>query len=470
MMKFYETGVAFTNEQKEQIVNTINGFRGFSPAVKPCKREFIVGKVKVRIILSHTNSCSDYDAHINIECGVGDNYGRYGNSYMVCYSHTIIPKGQLRRLDWKMETIKAFIKDIFGDVEEANENQNQVENNTTISNTPETFDTPEAFVMGVAYENDGCMQSCVEMYGDRFIKAVSTLWNNHLQNMTENYNILYNDDIMFGMYLSYNYYINEKSAIQFWNEVAKDSELFMKISNYFEWYNVGDIWYFKPCIIEDWEEYVEYWATGMVDDRAIGIFGSLEEVFDETDIYPMFEEFIKNSYNYTDESNIEFIYDDDMSEELVNPIEVFNKLVEEAEKESNEMSVVDVVDKVKDILNEAELDVCCGNLTYREVDDESFIVILNNGNSAGAVWVKIPNEITDELLYSLAKYYTIIDDLNSYNVRYDCEQFNFEIFSSKTKVNKKLEFTEGKDWYEGLMKDTIDEHINTLKTFLLGDK
>lgn len=271
MRNFNETGVMFTENEKMQIVNTINGFRGIT--TNGYSREFVVGNIKFRVIINSITG--GYDANVAIECAVKGDNGRYGN--MQCYSYTIISKGHLRNVNWKLEIMNAFYKDIFGDVDsndvapvaEANENQNQVEDNATISNTP-----------------------------------------------------------------------------------------------------------------------------------------NLDEV----------------------------------------------------------------VDKVKDILNEAELDYYCRNLTYREVYDEKYIIILNNRSNIGAVWVEIPNEITDEFLYSLAKYYTIIDDLNTFNIRYDCDQFNFETFSSKTKVNEKLEFTEGKDWYEGLMKDTIAKHVNTITDFLLGDK
>lgn len=130
-----------------------------------------------------------------------------------------------------------------------------------------------------------------------------------------------------------------------------------------------------------------------------------------------------------------------------------------------------IINKVNDILKKNDLDYYCGNLCIVDYDDGvDCITILNNGSDVGATAVTIPDEITDEFLYSLAKYYTIIDDLNIFNVRYDCEQFNFEIFTTNTKVNEKLEFTEGKDWYEGLMKDTINEHINKITYYLINDK
>lgn len=272
MRNFNENGVMFTENEKMQIVNTINGFRGIT--TNGYSREFVVGNVKFRVIINSITG--GYDANVAIECAVKGANGRYGN--MQSYSYTIISKGQVRRVDWKLEIMNAFYKDIFADVDsndvapvaEANENQNQVENNATIFNTP-----------------------------------------------------------------------------------------------------------------------------------------NLDEV----------------------------------------------------------------VDKVNDILIKNDLGYYCGNLCIVDYDDGvDCITILNNGSDVGATAVAIPDEITDEFLYSLAKYYTIIDDLNSYNVRYDCEQFNFEIFSSKTKVNEKLEFTEGKDWYEGLMKNTIDEYIKTITYYLINDK
>ena len=272
MRNFNETGVMFTENEKMQIVNTINGFRGIT--TNGYSREFVVGNVKFRVIINSING--GYDANVTIECAVKGANGRYGN--MQCYSNTIIPKGVLRNVNWKLKIEGAFYKDIFGDVDsndvapvaEANENQNQVEDNATISYTP-----------------------------------------------------------------------------------------------------------------------------------------NLDEV----------------------------------------------------------------VGKVNDILIKNDLDYYCGNLCIVDYDDGvDCITILNNGSDVGATAVTIPDEITDEFLYSLAKYYTIIDDLNRFNLRYDPEEFNFEIFSSKTKVNEKLEFTDGKDWYEGLMKDTIDEHINKLTYFLLSDK
>ena len=129
-----------------------------------------------------------------------------------------------------------------------------------------------------------------------------------------------------------------------------------------------------------------------------------------------------------------------------------------------------IANKVNDILFKNDLDYYCGNLVVDNIDGESYIVILNNGNITGAVWVEMPNEITDELLYSLAKYYTIIDDLNSFNVRYDPEEFNFETFINNTKVDDKLKFTTGNEWYTDIMKKYINQRINTITDFLINDK
>lgn len=228
MKNFNENGVMFTENEKMQIVNTINGFRDFSPAVKPCKREFIVGNVKFRVIINSITG--GYDANLTIECAVKGNNGRYGN--MNCYSNTIISKYAWQNSYWKWKTIKAFEKDIFGDVtpeSEDNETSNQIVNNIEDLNIPESFDTPETFVMGASYENDGCFQSCVEKYGEKFIDAVSVLWNKHLQYMTENNNILIDDnDTMFGEYFSEHFIAFRESAIQFWNEVAEYSDKFNK--------------------------------------------------------------------------------------------------------------------------------------------------------------------------------------------------------------------------------------------------
>lgn len=129
-----------------------------------------------------------------------------------------------------------------------------------------------------------------------------------------------------------------------------------------------------------------------------------------------------------------------------------------------------IINKVNDILIKNDLDYYCGNLVVDNIDGESYIVILNNGNITGAVWVEMPNEITDEILYSLAKYYTIIDDLNSFNVRYYPEEFNFETFINNTKVDDKLKFTTGNEWYTDIMKKYINQHINTITDFLINDK
>lgn len=330
MMKFYETGVAFTNEQKEQIVNTINGFRGFSPDVKPCKREFIVGKVKVRVILSHTNSCSDYDAHINIECGVGDNYGRYGNSYMQCYSHTIIPKGQLRRVDWKMETIKAFIKDIFGDVAEANENQNQVENNATISNTPnldEVAGKVEDYLREYIKDNAQVMLGDFDNY--KIFQPIGEwrrVFEEHIDKDIDpsTYMKRFGTDNILTIVLAFETRANYEGIIfEFFNE---------NMPSHFN-NTEEDVFYYMPDIIDGWSDYVYDWAYGMLGDKG-SQFNELEEVFQDYDVPILFSEFMLNEFDFDEEGLAYCIYDD-MSEHLVNPIEVFNELVEEAEKENN---------------------------------------------------------------------------------------------------------------------------------------
>lgn len=131
----------------------------------------------------------------------------------------------------------------------------------------------------------------------------------------------------------------------------------------------------------------------------------------------------------------------------------------------------EIINKVNDILKKNDLDFYCGNLCIVDYDDGvDCITILNNGSDVGATAVAIPNEITDEFLYSLAKYYTIIDDLNSYNVRYDPEEFNFETFINNTKVDDKLKFTTGNEWYTDIMKKYINQRINTITDFLINDK
>lgn len=130
-----------------------------------------------------------------------------------------------------------------------------------------------------------------------------------------------------------------------------------------------------------------------------------------------------------------------------------------------------VIKKVYDILHKNDLEYYCGNLCIVDyVDGVDCITILNNGSDVGATAVAIPDEITDEFLYSLAKYYTIIDDLNSYNVRYDPEEFNFETFINNTKVDDKLKFTTGNEWYTDIIKKYLNQHINTITDFLINDK
>lgn len=334
MKNFNETGVVFTENEKMQIVNTILGFRNcFTYSIETIKREFVVGNVKFRFIITDNGEI----VSVSVECAVKGTNGRYGN--MLCYAYDEFNVFNRKPDVWKFRLVDIVRRDIFGDVysndvapvSEGNVISNQIVNNIEDLNIPESFDTPETFVMGASYENDGCFQSCVEKYGDRFIDAVSVLWNKHLQLMTENYNILDDNDIMFGKYFSEQFIAFKESAIQFWNEVAEGSDKFQQISDYWEWYKADAVWYFLPCITENWEEYVEDWATGMVDDRTFGVFDSIDEVFDETDIYPMFEEFINNRYDYTNEDNIESIFND-IEAELTNPIEVFNKLVEESDK------------------------------------------------------------------------------------------------------------------------------------------
>ncbi len=130
-----------------------------------------------------------------------------------------------------------------------------------------------------------------------------------------------------------------------------------------------------------------------------------------------------------------------------------------------------IINKVNDILIKNDLDyLYCRNLTYREVYDEKYIIILNNGSNIGAVWVEIPNEITDEYICKLTKFYTIISDLNLFNVRYDPKEFDFEIFSKNTEVDDSLKFIKGSEWYEKLMKKYLNQHVNTITDFLINDK
>lgn len=130
-----------------------------------------------------------------------------------------------------------------------------------------------------------------------------------------------------------------------------------------------------------------------------------------------------------------------------------------------------IINKVNDILKKNDLDYYCGNLCIVDYDDGvDCITILNNGSDVGATAVAIPDEITNEFLYSLAKFYTIIDDLNSFNVRYDPEEFNFETFINNTKVDDKLKFTTGNEWYTDIMKKYLNQHINTITYYLINDK
>lgn len=245
------------------------------------------------------------------------------------------------------DDISSFVS-IYQVIRECYFGSKLVVNNTEDLNNPYAFDTPEAFVMGIAYENDGCMQSCVEMYGDRFIKAVSILWNNHLQNMTENYDTIDNNDIMFGKYLSNNFYTNEGSAIQFWNEVAEDSELFMK---------------FKPCIVEndmtirkfceiyknengDVEAIINHFINDFMDPSSVEVFENLWEKLEDAiffisedadgDLYVAGNEYFCMTY-FNDDVPMSQVYSsliDSMKKEIT---KIENKIEKEIEESKYEV-------------------------------------------------------------------------------------------------------------------------------------
>ena len=332
MRNFNENGVMFTENEKMQIVNTINGFRGIT--TNGFSREFVVGNVKFRVIINSITG--GYDANVTIECAVKGANGRYGN--MQCYSNTIIPKGVLRNVNWKLKIEGAFYKDIFADVDsndvapvaEANENQNQVEDNATISYTPnldEVAGKVEDYLREYIKDNAQVMLGDFDNY--KIFQPIGEwrrVFEEHIDKDIDpsTYMERFGTDNILTIIFCFETRANYEGIIfEFFNE---------NMPSHFN-NTEEDVFYYMPDIIDGWSDYVYDWAYGMLGDKG-SQFNELEEVFQDYDVPTLFSEFMLNEFDFDEEGLAYCIYDD-MSEHLVNPIEVFNELVEEAEKENN---------------------------------------------------------------------------------------------------------------------------------------
>lgn len=329
MRNFNENGVMFTENEKMQIVNTINGFRGIT--TNGYSREFVVGNVKFRVIINSITG--GYDANVAIECAVKGANGRYGN--MQSYSYTIISKGQVRRVDWKLEIMNAFYKDIFADVDsndvapvaEANENQNQVENNATISNTPnldEVAGKVEDYLREYIKDNAQVMLGDFDNYKIFMpIGEWRRVFEEHIDKDIDpsTYMDRFGTDDILTIIFAFETRANYEGIIfEFFNE---------NMPNHFN-NTEEDVFYYMPDIIDGWSDYVYDWAYGMLGDKG-SQFNELEEVFQDYEVPTLFTDFMRDELDFDEEGLAYCIYDD-MSEHLVNPIEVFNELVEEANK------------------------------------------------------------------------------------------------------------------------------------------
>lgn len=332
MRNFNETGVMFTDEQRKQIVNTILGFRNCFPySIETIKKEFVVGNVKFRFIITNNGEF----VSVSVECAVKGSNGRYGN--MLCYAYDEFKPFNPKPDVWKFRLIEVVLKDILGivnsndvaPVAEAIENQNQVEDNATISNTPnldELSDKIENYLREYIEDNTQVMLGDFENY--KIFKPIGEwrrVFKEHLGELgTDKINEIFGDVDLNMIYNTLDGWVNYEGIIfEFF-----DNNMPSHFNN-----TESCVFYDEPDIIDAWSDYVYDWAYGMLGDKG-SQFNELEEVFQDYDVPTLFSEFMLNEFDFDEEGLAYCIYDD-MSEHLVNPIEVFNELVEEAEKENN---------------------------------------------------------------------------------------------------------------------------------------
>lgn len=333
MRNFNETGVMFTDEQRKQIANTILGFRNCFPySIETIKKEFVVGNVKFRFIITNNGEF----VSVSVECAVKGSNGRYGN--MLCYAYDEFKPFNPKPDVWKFRLIEVVLRDILGVVDskdvapvaEANENQNQVEDNATISNTPnldEVAGKVEDYLREYIKDNAQVMLGDFDNYKIFMpIGEWRRVFEEHIDKDIDpsTYMERFGTDDILTIIFAFETRANYEGIIfEFFNE---------NMPNHFN-NTEEDVFYYMPDIIDGWSDYVYDWAYGMLGDKG-SQFNELEEVFQDYDVPTLFADFMRDELDFDEEGLAYCIYDD-MSEHLVNPIEVFNELVEEAEKENN---------------------------------------------------------------------------------------------------------------------------------------
>lgn len=330
MRNFNETGVMFTDEQRKQIANTILGFRNCFPySIETIKKEFVVGNVKFRFIITNNGEF----VSVSVECAVKGSNGRYGN--MLCYAYDEFKPFNPKPDVWKFRLIEVVLRDILGVVDskdvapvaEANENQNQVEDNATISNTPnldEVAGKVEDYLREYIKDNAQVMLGDFDNYKIFMpIGEWRRVFEEHIDKDIDpsTYMERFGTDNILTIILAFETRANYEGIIfEFFNE---------NMPNHFN-NTEEDVFYYMPDIIDGWSDYVYDWAYGMLGDKG-SQFNELEEVFQDYEVPTLFTDFMRDELDFDEEGLAYCIYDD-MSEHLVNPIEVFNELVEEADK------------------------------------------------------------------------------------------------------------------------------------------
>jgi hypothetical protein len=330
MRNFNETGVMFTDEQRKQIANTILGFRNCFPySIETIKKEFVVGNVKFRFIITNNGEI----VSVSVECAVKGSNGRYGN--MLCYAYDEFKPFNPKPDVWKFRLIEVVLRDILGVVDskdvapvaEANENQNQVEDNATISNTPnldEVAGKVEDYLREYIKDNAQVMLGDFDNYKIFMpIGEWRRVFEEHIDKDIDpsTYMERFGTDNILTIILAFETRANYEGIIfEFFNE---------NMPNHFN-NTEEDVFYYMPDIIDGWSDYVYDWAYGMLGDKG-SQFNELEEVFQDYEVPTLFTDFMRDELDFDEEGLAYCIYDD-MSEHLVNPIEVFNELVEEANK------------------------------------------------------------------------------------------------------------------------------------------
>jgi hypothetical protein len=330
MRNFNETGVMFTDEQRKQIANTILGFRNCFPySIETIKKEFVVGNVKFRFIITNNGEI----VSVSVECAVKGSNGRYGN--MLCYAYDEFKPFNPKPDVWKFRLIEVVLRDILGVVDskdvapvaEANENQNQVEDNATISNTPnldEVAGKVEDYLREYIKDNAQVMLGDFDNYKIFMpIGEWRRVFEEHIDKDIDpsTYMERFGTDDILTIIFAFETRANYEGIIfEFFNE---------NMPNHFN-NTEEDVFYYMPDIIDGWSDYVYDWAYGMLGDKG-SQFNELEEVFQDYEVPTLFTDFMRDELDFDEEGLAYCIYDD-MSEHLVNPIEVFNELVEEANK------------------------------------------------------------------------------------------------------------------------------------------